>query len=125
MSRVCTTMSEDDVKIETTGTDQNVGTVIGEIIDTERNNSYRKLTHITAYVMRFAANCRVTKNERKKDLLCINAIENAKYIWITYRYTQGNIFRDEINCIDNHDNSTKRITLVQQLKVFLYEQKLL
>ncbi|CAC5397488.1 unnamed protein product [Mytilus coruscus] len=58
-------MSEDDDKIETMETDQNVYTTIGEIIDIERYNSYRKLTHITAYVMKFAAYCRATENERK------------------------------------------------------------
>ncbi|VDH93046.1 Hypothetical predicted protein [Mytilus galloprovincialis] len=110
-SSVCTTMSENDDKIETMENNQNVCIGIGEIIDIERYNSYRKLTRITAYVMRFATNCRATETERKKDLLRIDEIENAKFLWI--RYKQGKIFSDEINCIDN---STKRKTLVRQFK---------
>ena len=119
-SSVCTTMSENDDKIETMENNQNVCIGIGEIIDIERYNSYRKLTRITAYVMRFATNCRAKETERKKDLLRIDEIENAKFLWI--RYTQGKIFSDEINCIDN---STKRKTLVRQLKLFLDEKQLL
>ncbi|XP_063420614.1 uncharacterized protein LOC134705828 [Mytilus trossulus] len=62
-----------------------------------------------------------TETERKKDLLRSDEIENAKFLWI--RYTQGKIFSDEINCIDN---STKRKTLVRQLKkLFLDEKQLL
>ncbi|XP_071138753.1 uncharacterized protein [Mytilus edulis] len=119
-SSVCTTMSENDDKIETMENNQNVCIGIGEIIDIERYNSYSKLTRITAYVMRFATNCRATETERKKDLLRIDEIENAKFLWI--RYKQGKIFSDEINCIDN---STKRKTLVRQLKLFLDEKQLL
>ncbi|VDI36185.1 Hypothetical predicted protein, partial [Mytilus galloprovincialis] len=88
-SSVCTTMSENDDKIETMENNQNVCIGIGEIIDIERYNSYRKLTRITAYVMRFATNCRATETERKKDLLRIDEIENAKFLWI--RYKQDNI----------------------------------
>ncbi|CAC5369421.1 unnamed protein product [Mytilus coruscus] len=73
---------KDDNKIKATDTNQNVGTGIGAIIDIERYNSYRKLTRFTAYVMRFAANCRAMENKRKKDLLRIDEIENAKYLWI-------------------------------------------
>ncbi|XP_063404420.1 uncharacterized protein LOC134687892 [Mytilus trossulus] len=119
-SSVCTTMSENDDKIETMENNQNVRIGIGEIIDNERYNSCRKLTRITAYVMRFATNCRATETEQKKDLLRSDEIENAKFLWI--RYTQGKIFSDEINCIDN---STKRKTLVRQLKLFLDEKQLL
>ncbi|XP_063417034.1 uncharacterized protein LOC134699358 [Mytilus trossulus] len=119
-SSVCTTMSENDDKIETMEKNQNVCIGIGEIIDIERYNSYTKLTRITAYVMRFATNCRATETERKKDLLRSDEIKNAKFLWI--RYTQGKIFSDEINCIDN---STKRKTLVRQLKLFLDEKQLL
>ncbi|CAG2211371.1 unnamed protein product [Mytilus edulis] len=53
-------MSENDDKIETMENNQNVCIGIGEIIDIERYNSYRKLTRITAYVMRFATNCRAS-----------------------------------------------------------------
>ncbi|VDI06559.1 Hypothetical predicted protein [Mytilus galloprovincialis] len=84
-SSVCTTMSENDDKIETMENNQNVCIGIGEIIDIERYNSYRKLTRITAYVMRFATNCRAKETERKKDLLRIDEIENAKFLWIRYK----------------------------------------
>ncbi|XP_063436301.1 uncharacterized protein LOC134717737 [Mytilus trossulus] len=119
-SSVCTTISENDDKIETMENNQNLRIGIGEIIDIERYNSYRKLTRITAYVMRFATNCRATEAERKKDLLRSDEIKNAKFLWI--RYTQGKIFSNEINCIDN---STKRKALVRQLKLFLDEKQLL
>ncbi|XP_063436092.1 uncharacterized protein LOC134717532 [Mytilus trossulus] len=113
-SSVCTTMSENDDKIKTMENNQNVRIGIGKIIDIERYNSYRKLTRITAYVMRFATNCKATETERKKDVLRSDEIKNAKFLWI--RYTQGKTFSDEINCIDNF---TKRKTLVRQLKLFL------
>ncbi|VDI57721.1 Hypothetical predicted protein [Mytilus galloprovincialis] len=94
-SSVCTTMSENDDKIETMENNQNVCIGIGEIIDIERYNSYRKLTRITAYVMRFATNCRAKETERKKDLLRIDEIENAKFLWIRYKQEPPDLKSDD------------------------------
>ncbi|VDI25276.1 Hypothetical predicted protein [Mytilus galloprovincialis] len=76
-------MSENDDKIETMENNQNVCIGIGEIIDIERYNSYRKLTRITAYVMRFATNCRATDNkQQKKDLITL--VMKLKYAKLHY-----------------------------------------
>ncbi|VDI65145.1 Hypothetical predicted protein [Mytilus galloprovincialis] len=88
-SSVCTTMSENDDKLKQWRIIK-MYVLDRKIIDIERYNSYRKLNRITAYVMRFATNCRATETERKKELLRIDEIENAKFLWIRYTQVHGN-----------------------------------
>lgn len=89
-------MDETNYNTETTETSQIV--CKEDIIDIDRYNFYKNTTPVKAYLVRFATNCRATKNERKKDLLRIDAIENAEYLKIIY--TQHK-YRGEINCKDN------------------------
>lgn len=59
--------------------------------------SWRKLIHVTAYVMRFIHNCRNKKVDRQDGLLLQTEMQQAEEIWL--RHSQQKSFAHEIaNC---------------------------
>ena len=90
---------------------------IHRIMDISRYSSLRKLHRITAYVMRFADNCKVKCDERQlNSTLTVDELQRASMIWI--KSVQESSY-------DDLTNTQRTKSIVRQLKVYKDEHGLL
>lgn len=113
-----TILSEENTDGETS---EKLSQRVRPFIDISRVCSLHKLIRITGYVLRFIRNIRETTENRQYGFLSVTDRENALNIII--KSVQQETFPDEIDCLNS--SSTKRTTLVRQLKLYLDDNGLL
>ena len=92
-----------------------------EIVDVSRYSDYRKLLRVTAYVMRFVANCRArSSSHRQLGPLTADELRDAEHLWISD--CQRNRYSDVIESISGH---VKQTSIVRQLRLFIDDRGLI
>ncbi|XP_071149289.1 uncharacterized protein [Mytilus edulis] len=113
---------EDTENTQTTedNTDRNSINIahISGIVDISRIDTYNKLLHVTAYVIRFIENCRT--RQRTTSQLTVNEIDRSALMWI--KDIQQNRYLDIY--VDLERTGKSKHSLFKQLKLYLDEDKL-
>ncbi|XP_063436701.1 uncharacterized protein LOC134718141 [Mytilus trossulus] len=91
---------------------------ISGIVDISRFDTYNKLLHVTAYVIRFIENCRT--RQRTTSQLAVNEIDRSALMWI--KDIQQNRYLDIY--VDLERTGKSKHSLFKQLKLYLDEDKL-
>ncbi|XP_076081076.1 uncharacterized protein LOC143051991 [Mytilus galloprovincialis] len=119
---ILSTIAQQEVVVDTVQATQNKFSIhmiqgIGNVIDLNRFNSFKKLLRITAYLRRFITNC----GTRAIQTGMLNTIEiqNASITWI--QYTQKKHYSEIIQ--DLQTGERKKHNLVKQLKLYIAKDK--
>ena len=123
-AQILSTIAHQEVAVDTVQATQNKFTIhmiqgIGNVIDLNRFNSFKKLLRITAYVRRFITNCR--KRAIHTGMLNTIEIQNASLTWIIY--IQKKHYSEIIQ--DLQTGEGKKHNLVKQLKLYIAKDKLI
>ncbi|XP_071127721.1 uncharacterized protein [Mytilus edulis] len=123
-AQILSTIAHQEVAVDTVQATQNKFTIhmiqgIGNVIDLNRFNSFKKLLRITAYVRRFITNCR--KRAIHTGMLNTIEIQNASLTWIIY--IQKKHYSEIIQ--DLQTGEGKKHNLVKQLKLYIAQDKLI
>ena len=100
---------------------ESMKTTANNTVDALRFSSYSKLLRVTAYVLRFIANCKMKKTQRKTGVITAEELHNANVI--TLKETQHNVFEEEINNLSSQ--SPKRTAITRQLGLYMDNDGLL
>ena len=96
-------------------TQQYSGTTrINYIIDISSYSTLSRLLAVTAYVCRFMTNCKTQQQERETGPLTPSEQHHALITWV--KQCQEEVYSREITSLNT--NSTKRLPLVRQLRLF-------
>ena len=86
------------------------------VLDDNRFSSLKRLLRITAWVIRFASNCRSARQDRQSGTLTAEELQAAERYWI--KVTQQRVFHKEMTDLQNHrdiERSSSIISLTPQL----------
>ncbi|XP_069126383.1 uncharacterized protein [Argopecten irradians] len=86
---------------------------VPHILTLSNYSSYQKLLRITAFILRFANNCRQSKNDRICGDIISQELNQASKYWI--KVVQQESYGD----VKESLNNTKRNHLIRQLKLFM------
>ena len=94
----------------------NTITGIHNVIDVTRYRKLRKLLRITAFILRFARNCRTHKSTCRIEHLTASELQEAEQLWI--KSCQHCICSEEIKSM-RFKLKENRLPLVKQLRLFI------
>ncbi|XP_052761664.1 uncharacterized protein LOC128204293 [Mya arenaria] len=92
----------------------NTITGIHDIIDMTRYSTLGKLLLVSAYVLRFAQNCRLEVSSRRLEHLTASELQQTEELWL--RSCQQSTYGEEIKNLSSNGN---RLPLVRHLRLFL------
>lgn len=108
-----TTDDADDIATPTQSMTTTDSLGLHKLVDSEKYSRYMKLLRVTAYVLRFVANCR-SATLKQTSHLTPNELHRAEVAWLTSCQTTE--YRQEI---ENLKSNKPRLPLVRQLRLFL------
>ncbi|XP_052806527.1 uncharacterized protein LOC128235769 [Mya arenaria] len=96
--------------------ESSTNTIVGihDIIDVIRYSTLGKLLRVSAYVLRFAQNCRLEVSSRRLEHLTASQLKQTEELWL--RSCQQSTYGEEIKNLSSNGN---RLPLVRQLRLFL------
>ncbi|XP_015926265.2 uncharacterized protein [Parasteatoda tepidariorum] len=92
------------------------------MFDIEKISSLTRVFRITAWIKRFLNNLKLKKDDRIKDELTAEEIEDAEKTWI--KYVQAEMFSSEINCIKGNRCLNKESS-IKDLNPFIDNEEII